>query len=174
MVREQTFRVWLRKRFWFPSLSLPKCGGDAVPWGLHLFASLSNTGMPSLLLQWIFTNTRNCTFLGHNGRCYDNYFILRALEDQGHYPAKMQNGAHLTMLTVHGVQARFVDTLSFMPWSLSKLAIDQEIGDIVKKVFFPYTFNVLEHKIYVGTVLDRSYFGVNRMSAKKRVQFEAW
>lgn len=116
----------------------------------------------------------NCTFLSRNGRCYDSYFILRALEVQGQYPMKMQDGTHLTMLTPPGVQARFVDTLSFMPCSLAELPFDLGIGGIVKKGFFPCTFNVPEHGNYVGPVPDKVYFGVNRMSAKKRLEFDTW
>lgn len=86
----------------------------------------------------------------------------------------MQDGTHLTMLTVAGVQARFVDTLSFMPRSLAELPFDLGIGSIVKKGFFPYTFNVPEHETYVGPVPDKSFFGLSRMSIKKRSEFDAW
>lgn len=92
---------------------------------------------PNLLLQWIFADKRNCTFLSHNGRCYGNYFILRALQTQGHYPTKMHDGTHLTMLTLAGVQARSVDTLFFMPRSLAELPFALGIGSFVKKGFFP-------------------------------------
>lgn len=113
---------------------------------------------PNLLLQWVFDNTRNCIFLSHNGRCYDNYFILRALEAQGHYPSEMQDGTHLTMVTIPGVQARFVDTLSFMARSLAELPHDLGIEQIIKKDFFRYTFNTPQNEGYVGKIPGKKLF----------------
>lgn len=67
----------------------------------------------NLLLQWIFDSTRNGTFLSHHGRCYDNHSIPRALEAQGLYPYKIQDGTHLTMLTIPGIQTPFVHNLFY-------------------------------------------------------------
>lgn len=42
------------------------------------------------------------------------------------------------------------------------------------KGFFPYTFNVPENENYVGPVPDKTFFGINRMTAKKRLEFDNW
>lgn len=91
-----------------------------------------------------FLVTRHCTFLSHNWRSYDNFFILRSLEAQGHFPDKLQDGCRLTMVTVPGINCCFVDTLSFMPRSLAELPFDLGIENLVVKGFFPYTFTLLK------------------------------
>lgn len=90
----------------------------------------------NLLLQWMFDSTRNCTILSHNGRCHDNYLILRALEAQKHYPCKTQDVTHPNMLTIWWIQPRFVDTLSFISRSLAEPPYDVEIKHIVKKLSY--------------------------------------
>lgn len=84
----------------------------------------SSTLCADQLLKPIFSNTKNCTFLSHNGRSYENFFILRALEAQGHFPKKMQDASPEFMLTLSGTGCRFVDTLPFKSRSLAELPFD--------------------------------------------------
>ncbi|XP_055336574.1 uncharacterized protein LOC129587023 [Paramacrobiotus metropolitanus] len=81
----------------------------------------SGYGCVSELLEWIFKNCRSCTFLSHNGKRYDNFFILSGLEKEGHIVEKIQDGSSITMLKIPGLKCKFIDTLSFMPRSLSEL-----------------------------------------------------
>lgn len=78
------------------------------------------------------------------------------------------------MLTLASINCRFVDTLSFMPRSLAGGPSDLRIESIVEKGYFPHTFNITENENYVGPVPDKAYFDVERMSSKKRADFEKW
>lgn len=57
-----------------------------------------------------------------------------------------------------------------MPRSLAELPFDLGSGDLLMKGFFLYTFNVPENENYVGPLSDKSFFGVSRMSPKKKLE----
>ncbi|XP_055345824.1 uncharacterized protein LOC129593479 [Paramacrobiotus metropolitanus] len=96
------------------------------------------------------------------------------LEKEGHIVEKIQDGSSITMLKIPGLKCKFIDTLSFMPRSLSELPKDLGIDHLVLKGFFPYAFNTPANQNYHGPLPGKEYFDCSRMSGKKFEEIEKW
>ena len=65
----------------------------------------------------------------------------------------------------------FIDSISFMPCSLSKLL--ETFGITSARSCNPHYFNTKEKLNYVGEIPDVSYYGADT-SAKERADFLGW
>ena len=65
----------------------------------------------------------------------------------------------------------FIDSISFMPCSLSKLP--ETFGLTSAKSCYPYYFNTNENMNYVGEVTDVWFYGADAMSVEERTEFLA-
>ncbi|OWA54563.1 hypothetical protein BV898_18963 [Hypsibius exemplaris] len=70
-------------------------------------------GCADLFLTWIFANCMNCVFLAHNAGHYDNLLVCQALEKQGRWVKKIQNGSTIIQMEITQLGIRFIDSLFF-------------------------------------------------------------
>ncbi|XP_034645440.1 uncharacterized protein LOC117887198 [Trachemys scripta elegans] len=83
------------------------------------------------------------TFLAHNSKGYDAYFIVRQLLKEKMGLELITQGSKLMCVEIKALGIRFIDSLNFLPMKLSKLP--QVMGFEGCKGYFPHFFNTLEN-----------------------------
>ena len=83
--------------------------------------------------------------------------------------AIIRRGGKLIYMTRKNSCIRFIDSLSFLPMSLSKLTSAFQLP--APKGTFPHYFNKPENAGYVGPIPDAEFYGVDKMMQKARVEF---
>ena len=97
-------------------------------------------------LAWVFLpENLNSSVIAHNQSSYDGLFILRELSFQGKSPEISTRGSRILEITVPSTKVRFVDSLNFIPASLSKLPKMFDLAEL-KKGFFPYKLNTPQNQ----------------------------
>ena len=99
---------------------------------------------------------------------------MEALEHEGHFCEKIQNGSSLIMLSIKGINVRFIDSFSFLPRALKFLGDDFKLAKEDRKGYFPHLFNTLEHQEYSGPIPARHFFGYTELTDKEKMQFDTW
>ncbi|KAH7713077.1 hypothetical protein AAVH_19598, partial [Aphelenchoides avenae] len=118
----------------------------------------------------------------HNGGRFDNHFLMQKLYERGGAPPKMQaTGGKIFQLQLKrsktvGGNIYFRDSYMIMMNALDKLPeVFGFKGPGLKKMFFPYLFNLPEN---YGRQLDRlphhSFYVPETMSTEKRQKFKKW
>ena len=105
---------------------------------------------------------------------YDALYIAQALEKEGIFPTKIQNGSSIIMMTIKGIGVRFIDSFSFLPRPLRYLALDFKLPEDERKGHFPYLFNTRDNQDYVGGVPGKDSFGFAEMNEKDKCEFAKW
>ena len=68
---------------------------------------------------------------------------------------------------------RFINSLNFLQMPLK--SFPKTFGmDELKKGWFPYYFNKMCHKNYVGPIPSKKHYGYNQMKPKDRNEFLKW
>jgi len=108
----------------------------------------------------------------HNGRSYDAHFVYRWLLNQNdvwcvsitrtgnkisRLSASLKRKARTKTITL-------IDSLSFLPFSLARLA---RANQIIDKGYFPHKFNQPEHQTYEGPIPDHSFFYESSLEFKR-------
>ncbi|XP_065436103.1 uncharacterized protein LOC135979895 isoform X1 [Chrysemys picta bellii] len=114
---------------------------------------------------------RDYTFLAHNSKGYDAYFIVKQLLKEKMGLELITQGSKLMCVEVKALGIRFIDSLNFLPMKLSKLP--QAMGFEGCKGYFPHFFNTLENQNYVGPMPGRKH-GVESMMPKEKAEFLDW
>jgi len=127
--------------------------------------------------QWLFqVQHKNFTVIAHNARAYDAYFIYEYLMKNAVIPDPVIfSGSKIMYMKIgKGLNIRLLDSLNFLPMSLSKLPASFGFEE-KKKGFFPHLFNIPENENKILTHLpDVKYYDPDGMSNDKRQEFLKW
>ncbi len=122
--------------------------------------------------NWIFSaKHKGFVGLAHNGKGYDNQFVLSYLLERGIKLNNINRGLEIMKLELEGV--KLLDSLNFLPMGLAALPAAFGITD-VEKGFFPHFFNKEENWGYVGPYPDSSYYGTSYMVEGQHKKFKEW
>lgn len=95
------------------------------------------------------------------------------LLQQGTAPDVIPNGSLIMSIRHPSLSIRIIDSLNFLPMSLSKLPSSFGITEL-KKGFFPHLFNSPENQTYIGVLPDISYYSPDTMAPNSRSAFLTW
>jgi len=126
--------------------------------------------------NWILERQhKNCTFIAHNAKSYDNYFILNYFLQMNITPKVIFNGSKAVYMCVgKGINIRFLDSCMFLPMALAELPKCFDLEQL-KKGYFPHFFNRPENYYQVFEKLPPPEdYGVNSMSVEKKDEFLRW
>ena len=126
--------------------------------------------------SWVLEKQhRGCTFVAHNAKAYDNYFLLNYFLQKSITPSVIFNGSKAVYMRIgKGPNIRFLDSCMFLPMALSELPKCFDLAEL-KKGYFPHFFNKAENygKIFNGLPPIETY-GFASMSKDKQEQFLKW
>ena len=125
--------------------------------------------------KWLFSMERsNYTAISHNGKSYDNYFLLAYLIQNGSVPKIIYNGSKIMMMHLEkGYNIRIIDSSNFLPMRLS--ALPKAFGLTERsKGFFPHLFNKSENWNHRGSYPPVEDYGIESMFTAEREEFLKW
>ena len=124
--------------------------------------------------DWLLSEKhRNCIVVAHNFQGYDGYFIQEFLNNNAIKYDVLLRGAKILSLTISMFNIKFIDSLNFIPMSLSKFPKTFDIPELCKG-YFPHLFNKEENQDYVGPIPPTPYYSPNGMKPEAREAFLAW
>jgi DNA polymerase type B, organellar and viral len=112
--------------------------------------------------------------ISHNGKSYDNHFILTAILENGEIdnPEIILCGAQIYAIYIGKI--KFIDSLNFFGCSLSKLPKMFGIQDL-EKGYYPHLWNTKANETAAPALLPaKDFFLPKSMSEKDRIDFEIW
>ena len=123
-------------------------------------------------VNFVLTKKRT-TFIAHNGKAYDTWLLHKYLiRNTNKRPTKLiLAGNKIMYMKINSV--RFIDSLNHIAQPLADLPEMFGIKEL-KKGYFPYTFNTIENRNYIGKIPDIKYFSPNEMMSSKRKDFMKW
>ena len=128
-----------------------------------------------LLGEWLFNKERSqFTAVAHNGKSYDNYFLLSYLIQNGSVSKLVYNGSKIMMMHLgKGYDIRILDSANFLPMRLA--ALPKAFGLMEQaKGYFPHFFNKTENWNYRGPYPAVEDYGIDSMSSTDRENFLRW
>ena len=118
---------------------------------------------------------KHFTFISHNGKSYDNYFVMRYL--QKNKTIKDPNLRAITDgqkgLSFEFRTLIFKDSSLFITRPLESFTKTFNLKEL-KKGFFPHEFNRRKNFNYVGKYPAQSYYKPEYFSNDKKIKFEEW
>ena len=125
--------------------------------------------------EWLFTdNHKDCIVLSHNGKAYDNIFVLNYLiKTAGIMPDVIRMGGKITCLSMRKMGFKMIDSLNFLTMPLSEFPKTFGLTEM-KKGYFPFFFNTPVNQSYVGPIPPRATYGADRWNVAKRAEFNDW
>ena len=135
----------------------------------------SGPNTQKLFGQWLFSKGRShFTAIAHNGKSYDNYFLLSYLVENGSVPKLIYNGSKIMMLHLEkGYDIRVLDSANFVPMRLAALPKAFGLTEQAKG-YFPHFFNRAENWNYRGPYPSVEEYGIQSMSTNDRETFLHW
>jgi len=113
--------------------------------------------------------------IAHNMKGYDGSFImqyfLNNLKSDDSLPECLITGTKT--LSMKHRKLKIIDSYSFLPMALEKFSATFNLTEL-KKGFFPHKFNVEKNFDYIGRYPEKSYYGSEFFSAKKKDEFDIW
>lgn len=109
--------------------------------------------------------------IAHNSKGYDAQFILRELCSRDVKISPILVGRKILCISVNDV--KFIDSIAFIPFALSKFASSFGLEDC-NKGEYPYKFNTPENENYVGPYPPIEYYPIDNMSKDKYSKFVKW
>ena len=113
------------------------------------------------------------TFIAHNLKGYDGYFLLNWLVNNSLKPETIYSGSKIMMMKVRKFGIRFIDSLNFIPQPLKAFPKTFGLSEL-KKGYFPHYFNKFCNRDYVGPLPPKRHYGVNQMRSKECKEFSQW
>ena len=112
---------------------------------------------------------KNFIFISHNGKNYDNYFVMRYLQKcrlarEGNINAVV-NGSKVMSFSFRS--RVFKDSSLFITKPLEAFPKIFDIKELVKS-FFPHKFNRPENFSYVGKYPDKEFYSPEFFSQEKK------
>ena len=124
--------------------------------------------------EWLLSEEhRGCIVVAHNFQGYDGYFIQEFLNENAVKYNVLLRGAKILSLTISMFNIKFIDSLNFIPMSLSKFPKTFGMTELCKG-YFPHLFNKEENQDYVGPIPPVPYYSPNMMKPEARESFLAW
>jgi hypothetical protein len=127
-------------------------------------------------VKWVLMKeNNNFIFISHNGKNYDNYFVMRYLQKcrlarEGNINAVV-NGSKVMSFSFRN--RFFKDSSLFITKPLEAFPKIFDIKELVKG-FFPHKFNRPQNFNYVGKYPDKKYYSPEFFSQEKKKLFESW
>ena len=123
---------------------------------------------------WLFSKEhQGCIVVAHNFQGYDGYFIQDFLNKNAIKYEVILRGAKILSMTIPMFDMKFIDSLNFIPMSLSKFPKTFGKTELCKG-YFPHLFNKEENQSYVGPIPPVPYYSPNTMKPEAREAFLAW
>ena len=123
---------------------------------------------------WLFWKEhQGCIVVAHNFQGYDGYFIQDFLNKNAIKYEVILRGAKILSMTIPMFDMKFIDSLNFIPMSLSKFPKTFGKTELCKG-YFPHLFNKEENQSYVGPIPPVPYYSPNTMKPEAREAFLAW
>ena len=124
--------------------------------------------------EWLFSKEhQGCIVVAHNFQGYDGYFIHDFLNKNAIKYKVILRGAKILSMTIPMFDMKFIDSLNFIPMSLSQFPKTFGMTELCKG-YFPHLFNKEENQSYVGPIPPVPYYSPNTMKPKAREAFLAW
>ena len=124
--------------------------------------------------QWLLSEEhRGCIVVAHNFQGYDGYFIQEFLNKNAVKYHVILRGAKILSMTIPMFNMKFIDSLNFIPMSLSKFPKTFGMTELCKG-YFPHLFNKEENQDYVGPIPPVAYYSPNTMKPEARESFLTW
>ena len=124
--------------------------------------------------EWLLTKEhQDCIVVAHNFQGYDGYFIQNFLNKNAIKYEVILRGAKILSMTISMFNMKFVDSLNFIPMSLSKFPKTFGMTELCKG-YFPHLFNKEENQNYIGPIPPVAYYSPNTMKPEAREAFLAW
>ena len=124
--------------------------------------------------EWLLTKEhQDCIVVAHNFQGYDGYFIQNYLNKNAIKYEVILRGAKILSMTIPMFNMKFIDSLNFIPMSLSKFPKTFGMTELCKG-YFPHSFNKEENQNYVGPIPDVDHYSPNTMKPEAREAFLAW
>ena len=123
---------------------------------------------------WLFSKEhQGCIVVAHNFQGYDGYFIQDFLNKNAIKYEVILRGAKILSMTIPMFDMKFIDSLNFIPMSLSKFPKTFGMTELCKG-YFPHLFNKEENQSYVRPIPPVPYYSPNTMKPEAREAFLAW
>ena len=124
--------------------------------------------------EWLFSKEhQGCIVVAHNFQGYDSYFIQDFLNKNAIMYEVILRGAKILSMTIPMFDMKFIDSLNFIPMSLSQFPKTFGKTELCKG-YFPHLFNKEENQSYVGPIPPVPYYSPNTMKPEAREAFLAW
>ena len=108
--------------------------------------------------EWLLTKEhQDCIVVAHNFQGYDGYFIQNYLNKNAIKYEVILRGAKILSMTIPMFNMKFIDSLNFIPMSLSKFPKTFGMPELCKG-YFPHLFNKEENQNYVGPIPDVDHY----------------
>ena len=118
--------------------------------------------------EWLLTNEhQDCIVIAHNFQGYDGYFIQNYLNKNAIKYEVILRGAKILSMTIPMFNIKFVDSLNFIPMSLSKFPKTFGMTELCKG-YFPHLFNKEENQNYIDPIPPVAYYSPNTMKPEAR------
>ena len=122
---------------------------------------------------WLFTKQHyHFKVFSHNGKSFDNHFILRHMLSQGASPKVIYQGSKIITMSFKNI--RFIDSACFCLMALSQLPKAFGLEEDLSKQAFPHFFNTSENQHYHGVRPAPHFYGVEDMTEIKKEAFLKW
>ena len=132
-------------------------------------------------LEWLEVlteeETREVTVLAHDFKGYDSYFVVNALHRHKQALKQVCNGGKVLELKYLGGYIRFIDSISFIPRSLSSFTKTFGLDpNQFKKGYFPHLFNTRANmeNDYHGELPPMKDYMPEGMTKEGKDKFEKW
>lgn len=113
------------------------------------------------------------TFIAHNSKGYDGYFLMKYLVENMITPKITAQGSKLICIIDKDFKQRYIDSLSFLSMKLSDMP--EAMGfENDKKGYFPHWFNTQQNQNYIGKYPSPEEYGDRTMMKKERETFLQW
>ena len=124
--------------------------------------------------EWLLTKeNQGCIVVAHNFQGYDGYFIQNYLNKNAVKYEVILRGAKILSMAIPMFNIKFIDSLNFIPMSLSKFPKTFGKTELCKG-YFPHLFNKEENQNYVGPIPCQADYGAKFMKPEERETFLAW
>ena len=124
--------------------------------------------------EWLLSKEhQGCIVVAHNFQGYDGYFIQDFLNKNAIKYEVILRGAKILSMTIPMFNIKFIDSLNFIPMSLSQFPKTFGKTELCKG-YFPHLFNKEENQTYVGPIPPVPYYSPNTMKPEAREAFLAW
>ena len=124
--------------------------------------------------EWLLTKEhQDCIVIAHNFQGYDGYFIQNYLNKNAIKYEVILHGAKILSMTIPMFNMKFVDSLNFIPMSLSKFPKTFGMPELCKG-YFPHLFNKEENQDYIDSIPPVAYYSPLTMKPEAREAFLAW